>query len=260
MSRFRLYAFDLDGTLLSRDGTLPPAVLDFIRGLAGRARVTLATGRSLASARPFAEALGINAPAILYHGAVIWDFSTGKALWEKRLPPDEARRAISACRGFPVDVQLYRAAGDPTVYVERITPPVRKFSQKEHLPLKETDLISLGEEGPLKLLIIGRPEVLPELAAALRAAAPGLTVVRAERNYLEVLPPGVDKGAALERLCRHLGVPLSQAVAVGDQESDLPMLERAGLGVAMVTAPGPVREKADLVVGSVPELARHIAG
>jgi len=259
VSRYLLYAFDLDGTLVSRDGYIPERTAAFVRGLTEGARVTQATGRSLASARPFAELLGINAPAILYHGAVSWDFRAGKTLWEKKLPPEGALKVISTCKGFPVDIQLYRAMDDPTVYVEEITPAIAEFSRKEHLPLKEEDLALLAELGPLKLLVIGPPEVLPELANALGEAAPGLTVVRAEHNYLEVLPPGVDKGTALERLCRELGIPLSRAVAVGDQESDLPMIRRAGLGVAMATSPEPVRRQADLVVDEVDELKDHIA-
>jgi len=43
-------------------------------------------------------------------------------------------------------------------------------------------------------------------------------------------------------------------VAVGDQESDLSMIERAGLGVAMAHAPEGVRAKADKVVEAVWEL------
>lgn len=257
-SSFRLFAFDLDGTLLSPDGSLAPEVAWVVKGLARRGRITLATGRSLASARPYAEPLGVNAPAILYHGAVIWDFSVGVAIRERRIPPQAARKALAACQGFPVDVQVYRAPDDPAVYVSKVTPQVLEFSRKESLPLKETDLTRLTEEAPLKFLAIGEPEELPRLAAALREAAPGLTVVRAERNYLEVLPPGVDKGEALAWLCHHLGIPLEEAVAVGDQESDLPMIRRAGLGVAMAAAPEAVRRAADLIVHSVRELTDQL--
>ena len=252
---YRLFAFDLDGTLLSRAGSIPPSIEGFLAGLVERAWVTLATGRSLASARPYAERLGINAPAILYHGVVIWDFSAGKAILERRLPPQGAAAVLEVCRNFPVAVQLYRASDDPTVYVSEFSRPVLEFARKESLPLKEGDLGQLAREGPLKFLIIGAPEQLPGLAALLREAAPGLTVVRAERDYLEVLPPGVDKGEALAWLAGYLRIPLGEVVAVGDQESDLPMIRRAGLGVAMAAAPDVVRQAADVVVSSVAELA-----
>jgi len=257
VSPWGLYAFDLDGTLLVRDGTLPPEVERFVRGLAGRARVTLATGRSLASARPYAERLRVNTPAILYHGAVIWDLSDDRALKERRIPPKAARHALAVCKNFSCDVQLYRGVGDPIVYVERLSPPVLEFARKESLPVRKANLPKLAREGPLKLLIVGEPQVLPRLAEALRHALPALTVVRAEESYLEVLPPEVDKGTALKWLCGRLGVPLSQAVAVGDQESDISMIQVAGLGVAMAHAPPGVRAVADRVVRTVLELAKE---
>jgi len=251
MSCYRLFVFDLDGTLLAADGSLPPETEAFVKELSCRARVTLATGRSLASARPYALRLEINAPAVLYHGAVIWDFAGGKALSERRIPPELARRALEVTARFPLHVQLYRAAEDPTVYVERVTAPVREFARKESLPVRTAALDRLADEAPLKFLLIGEPSVLPSAGKALREAVPTLTVVRAEREYLEVLPPDVDKGTALEWLCGRLGIPLSQVVAVGDQESDLSMIERAGLGVAMAHAPEGVKAKADKVVEAV---------
>lgn len=254
MSHYRLFAFDLDGTLLAPDGSLPPEAEAFVKELSCQARVTLATGRSLASARRYALRLEINAPAILYHGAVIWDFAVGKALLERRIPPKLARRALEVAACFPLHVQLYRAAEDPAVYVERVTAPVREFARKESLPVRTAALDRLADEAPLKFLLIGEPAVLPNVGEALREEVPALTVVRAEREYLEVLPPGVDKGTALEWLCARLGIPLSQVVAVGDQESDLPMIERAGLGVAMAHAPEVVKTKADRVVEAVWEL------
>ena len=55
---------------------------------------------------------------------------------------------------------------------------------------------------------------------------------------------------ALRYLCEHLGVPLSQTIAVGDQENDLEMIEAAGLGVAMPDAPARVRAAAGRVAPS----------
>jgi len=51
-----------------------------------------------------------------------------------------------------------------------------------------------------------------------------------------------------------LGIPLERVVAVGDQESDVSMFERVGLGVAMAHAPEPVRRKAHITVASIPYL------
>jgi hydroxymethylpyrimidine pyrophosphatase-like HAD family hydrolase len=62
-----------------------------------------------------------------------------------------------------------------------------------------------------------------------------------------MIPAAASKGVALRHLCEHLGVPLERTIAVGDQENDLEMIEAAGLGVAMPSAPERVRALADRV-------------
>jgi|Deesub1362B_J571_1020462.scaffolds.fasta_scaffold21695_1 hypothetical protein len=259
MPEWELVAFDLDGTLLDETSSLPAEVATWVRGLSEKTRVTLATGRSLPSARPFAQALEINTPAILYHGAVVYDFSSGEALLTRKIPSELARRALDLLASWPVSVEAYLGPHDPTVYVWQVDPRIERFSRKERLSVAEADLRELTEAGIAKLLVVGAPETLPALTAALKGELPQARVVRSESDYLEILPPGVDKGEALRWLCGRLGIPLEKVVAVGDQESDLGMIRRAGLGVAMARAPGPVRRAADLVVESVLELAPRLS-
>lgn len=252
---FELFVFDVDGTLLNPDGRISPEILATVRELRKEAQITLATGRSWASARPYVEILGIDVPVILYHGAVIFDPQTQGVLRERRLSGVSALQAVSVLEKFPVDAQIYRSLDDPVVYVPRLTPAIQEFLGKENLPVQEvTEFKRLVGEGPLKLLVIGNAEVLTELEGVLHMGVSGINVVRAERTYLEVLPSSVSKGEALTWLSAHLQIPLGRIVAVGDQMSDLSMIEAAGLGVAMAHAPKEVREKAALVVVKISEL------
>ncbi|HEU68188.1 MAG TPA: HAD family phosphatase [Candidatus Acetothermia bacterium] len=251
---YRLFAFDLDGTLLAQDGTIPPGTKEFLTAARGQAKITLVTGRSLASAQRYIREIEITCPVVLYHGAVVWDPSAGKPVLERTIPPELARRALAMLESLPVHVQVYLTAGDPTVYVARVTAPIQRFLDKENLPVKEVALTGILARSPLKLLAIGEPEILATAEDALRETLPELTVVRSEREYVEVLPPGVSKGEGLAWLCAHLGIRLQDVVAVGDQMSDLSMIERAGLGVAMAHGPATLRERADLVVGRVEEI------
>ena len=84
--------------------------------------------------------------------------------------------------------------------------------------------------------------------------------MRSEKKYVEVLPPGVSKGAALAWLCKHLDIPLARTVAVGDQMIDLSMIELAGLGVAMATGSGNLKMYADLVIEKIEELKAVLCG
>ena len=252
MSRWKLFAFDLDGTLLAQDHSLPQEVASWVRRLAERTRVTLATGRSLASSRPYLRRLGITTPAILYNGAVVIDPTSEKPLLVRRIPKQLALKVLEVVRGFPVYPQVYRTVEDPWIDVAEIAPPIQKFLAKEGLPAREVgDLRKAVSQAPIKFLIVGEPGVLPALEQALRSEVPEVSVVRLETEYVEVLPPGVSKGEALAWLCKRLGLPLEKVVAVGDQLNDLSMIELAGLGVAMAHAPEGVKAKADKVVEAV---------
>jgi len=229
---YELFIFDLDGTLLSQDSSLPQEAVEFLRSLSERAKVTLATGRSLASTRPYLRRLGITTPTILYNGAVVIDPISERPLFMRRIPKELALKVLEVVRG--------------------IAPPIQKFLAKEGLPAREVgDLRKAVSQAPIKFLIVGEPGVLPALEQALCSEVPEVSVVRSETEYVEVLPPGVSKGEALAWLCKRLGLPLEKVVAVGDRLNDLSMIELAGLGVAMAHAPEGVKAKADKVVEAV---------
>ena len=69
--------------------------------------------------------------------------------------------------------------------------------------------------------------------------------------WLDVAPEGVTKASALESLTARLGLAASQVLAVGDGSNDVEMLQWAGTGVAMGSAPQWVRERADMVTEPV---------
>lgn len=64
---------------------------------------------------------------------------------------------------------------------------------------------------------------------------------------VEVGHPDASKAAGLLEVCRLLDVSPAQAMALGDSGNDIPMLQCAGLGVAMGNAPAEVKEAAGAV-------------
>jgi phosphoserine phosphatase len=55
-----------------------------------------------------------------------------------------------------------------------------------------------------------------------------------------VVPPVMDgrrKAEMLQRIAQQEGIPLEQAIAVGDGANDLPMLNLAGMGIAFRAKP-----------------------
>ena len=65
-------------------------------------------------------------------------------------------------------------------------------------------------------------------------------------SILDLLPPGVSKGWALERLAGQLGVDRKETMAIGDNWNDVGMLEWAGQGIVMANACAELRTMAKL--------------
>ena len=61
------------------------------------------------------------------------------------------------------------------------------------------------------------------------------------------MPPGQDKGAALELVLQKLGLPASSMVALGDGLNDLGMLRLAGTSIAMQNAVDAAKDVAGMV-------------
>ena len=89
----------------------------------------------------------------------------------------------------------------------------------------------------------GQSDGIREAEKALKASAWSQSCECALTEYpardlsiLDLLPRGVSKGSALERLARRLGVARAETMAIGDNWNDVAMLEWAGQGVVMGNA------------------------
>jgi hydroxymethylpyrimidine pyrophosphatase-like HAD family hydrolase len=72
-------------------------------------------------------------------------------------------------------------------------------------------------------------------------------ICRTWDHYLEFLDPRANKGSGLESLAAACGITWPEIAAFGDAANDIPMLEKAGLGIAMANAPDEVKRAAKRV-------------
>ncbi|MBI4588320.1 MAG: HAD family phosphatase [Candidatus Rokubacteria bacterium] len=248
MPSFGLVVLDLDGTILDRSTTLDPALVTAVRKAVGRGcAVTLATGRMPAATRPYWEELDIQAPVILYNGALVRMPASGQTLLSVGLPPGLPGRLYPIYANAPVHPLFYR---DDAVYCLQPTHPVLTYCREMGVQAQAiAEAESFLQTGSfVKCLFIGHPVDLSTLRAELApVTGPAARLVQSRTDYLELLPQGVSKGAALRVVARFLEIPLSRTIAVGDQENDLEMLRAAGVGVAMPNSPPRVRAGADRV-------------
>jgi hypothetical protein len=240
--------------LLDDAMALDPALVEAFRRASERGlTISLATGRMPAAADPYRDELGVTAPVIYYNGAVVRGAAGGPDLVSLTLPRGVLHRAWAVFSQAPVHPIFYR---DERLFCVERTLAVRRYCDEEGLRVDVVDdpgeFLVLG--GFIKSLLIGHPKDLDIVREELTPiVAEHGRLVRTRGDYLEIIPVGASKGAALARLTAHLGVPLERVVAVGDQENDVEMLREAGLGVAMPHAPEPVRRVADRIAPAAPE-------
>jgi hydroxymethylpyrimidine pyrophosphatase-like HAD family hydrolase len=93
-----------------------------------------------------------------------------------------------------------------------------------------------------KILAVGDDDaVLAALPLAQVVFAGRAEVTVSHPRFLEFVAPGVTKGNAVRWLARRRGIPMGSVMAIGDQHNDLSMIEAAGHGAAMPSAPLAVR-------------------
>lgn len=253
----RLMVTDMDHTLLDEDSRLSPENLAAIRRhVEGGGLFTVATGRAPAAIRVFPELLPyINLPVVTGNGGQVVDLAGGdRLMWAWTLPGEVCALAAEALERFPTLGAVAYFALDG-FFSFRVTPEVEGLIAKEGRPAPLRTVADSPKPWN-KTLMTGAHGFLEEVRAWLDERLDGLgRTVFSEETYLEILPLGVSKGAALRKILELEAIDPGEMVAVGDALNDREMLELAGLGVAVANAAPALKAVAKAVVCSNKEHA-----
>ncbi len=243
---YRLLALDVDGTLLDPTHTLSPRVAEAIRAASRHGvTVSLATGKLLASTQALLSELDLHCLHITCNGAALMDAATGQPVVAWPLEPAQVELALAAIRELAPDMPIAWYTTDAITTDASPGLLDATLSAYHEPPLRHVARLDHSLAPPLKLLMTGDQARLLELRDALSARIGSVvTVVRTTSDFVEVMAPGVDKGAALRALAMRLGVSREEIVAIGDGENDIPLLAAAGRGIAMGNAMPALRERA----------------
>lgn len=238
---YKLIIFDLDHTLLREDHTLSETTIDTV----GRCQkagigVTLATGRRLPSALPYARQLGLTLPVITCQGAMLSTLD-GQILHQCLMAPALAHQLLAQLTRYPLENII--CCHDDQIYATQARPDAPDpagwiAAHPQHTPMPD----DLGAVHPLKIGASGDPEVIAQAQADI-AAAFGQTVhaVQSSPYFLEITHPQATKSAAAARLAQLLAIDPSEIIAFGDSMNDLDLLQFAGCSVAVANAVPAVR-------------------
>lgn len=225
----RLVVADIDGCLTP--GETAPwdfDVLRYVAELNRRARrgdapfaITLCTGRQQPYVEAMMQAIDGFLPAVYENGAGLYFPLPYKILEHPAITPGARvrRREIK------------------TVLSKELVEPGIAFFQP-------------GKELTLTLYPARTGISLPSIADRARQALQGLLdefSLYASVSAVEILPPGIDKGAGVEWLAREIGTPLTQFGGIGDAPADLTFLKRVAYSAAPANASHEVQSSVQFV-------------
>ena len=249
--KYKLIAMDLDGTL-NNDQKIITEKTKATLMEAQKAGIRLA----LASARPspglfkerdilhMQDHQGI---LMSYNGGRIVDAQNGEVLFETAMDIDQTKQVLRQLESLPVTpilddgVQFY--VTDKNGY------KVDYECKNNNMVCSEVgNLADFLEFAPIKILMSVQPEELPKVQQQIARMLPdSLTVVQTAAFYLEVIPKVINKGQGIRDICKVLGISTAEVISFGDAANDIPMLQEAGVGVAMGNAGEAVKQAANMV-------------
>ncbi|MDU5334042.1 HAD family hydrolase [Enterococcus sp.] len=253
----KLAAIDLDGTLLNSQHQLLEENTRILRRAQQQGmKLVLATGRSVVSAVEMLDEMQLEGYILALNGTFIAQKTKEelKILRSSQLKKSNVQKAFEIAQEEKVTFVASNQTGSDRVVAEDQAELVQEFL------IKRADLRRLTAEEMqgkiadaavhyLKLAFTNQDRGrLLRLKKRLEAA--GLPTIFSDTHYIEYVPEGVNKGTALQFLCDNLGIPLSDTLAIGDQENDIELLQLSGIGIAMGNAQEHVKAVADQVTAT----------
>jgi Cof subfamily protein (haloacid dehalogenase superfamily) len=258
-----MIAIDLDGTLLSPVGQVTPRTKAAVhRALSAGLLVCFATGRNWTESRTVIDAIEHYDSAVFAGGAMVVDTKHRVLLHRMMMGPDLARAvcahleadghavlALQDTEAAGVDylvtgeAPLNRATEQWMGVTQATIRRVPRLSQHPHDHTVRVGIVAAREAVQKTVRSLEREFVGRIVQQSLYVPAYGVEV-------LEVFDPAVNKWQGVLHVARRHGIEPAEIVAIGDDVNDLPMLENAGLGVAMGNAIPEAKAAAKRVIGS----------
>lgn len=250
MTKISLVVSDVDGTLLTKDKTLTDRARSAVQRLhqAGIG-FTITSSRPAIGMRFLIEPLALWLPVGPFNGSSIIDPEMNP-VEQHLLPKSAAERSLQILREFGADIWLFTTdkwlIGNPRgSYVAHEQHTIRAD------PTIVTDFSPyLGSA----CKIVGASADAAGLEACEKAMQQALgseaTAVRSQTYYLDITPPGFDKGTFVQAMAKRLGISTDAVATIGDMQNDLAMFRVSGTSIAMGNATDSVKEQATNVTAT----------
>ena len=261
---------DLDATLLNDRKEIEKDTRAAIDRMLARGHIFVScTGRPFASVLNAARQSGLDQKGcyiVSYNGGAIYDPSCDQMISYASIPLPAVQRMFAEAQKAGLYIHTYDKTRNDMVLSWQDGPQLQAYIGHTKLQYQTgKDVLDKLEQPPAKMIVISldsheRLRQFQEENAGWAEAY--LNSFFSCEQYLEYCPAGISKGAAVQRLCDYLNIPVEDAVAAGDERNDISMIRSAGVGAAPRNAHPAVKECADYVCvrdhneGAVGEIIR----
>lgn len=256
MKHIKLVASDLDGTLLNKNKEITPRLFDALKKLDELGIYFVpSTGRPFGTVPQAIKELPFLKYVITSNGATIYDATEKKNIIENYLTPEAVYAVIEIARELPViteyfiegkayiakkvydDLTPFDLTESHVTYIKNSRTPVEDFwdeMKRNNTVLENINLVFRDMELRKKTW-----DRLKSLGLA--------SVTAATTKNIEITSLYATKAKALEKLCEVLGFTRENVLAMGDGDNDMPMIQFAGIGVAMANGEEHIKQAADII-------------
>lgn len=243
MTDIKIIFFDIDGTMLPfGHSQLPPKMVQTLQRLRQRGIITcVATGRTPMTL-PCFEGAEFDA-YMTFNGSLCFDH--GGEIFSNPIPKEDVQKIIAnaAAMGRPVSL-----ATGTALAANGADQDMKDYYAIVHLNVNVSPDFEQISQGEVYQIMMGCRQ---EEYASLLQGVQGAKITAWWDRAVDIIPAGGGKGVGVEKMLRHYGLDRSQAMAFGDGNNDLEMLQTVGHGIAMGNASDQLKAVAEAVCGNV---------
>lgn len=242
----RLIASDLDGTLLRNDKSLSEETVEAIRK-AGEQGILFvpSTGRAFEAVPQNVRELPGLEYVITSNGSAIYFLAQKRRIYECLVPPKAVDKLLEITMPENMTIEVF-VKGVPYTDTEHVKDPVKygatafgiEYVKKTRHPVDNIrEFVSENRELVDSFdFVCGDQMVLGKVREEIRNKIPGVYVTSSVSHLLEIGNAEAGKGKTLLHLLDILGISKEEAMAFGDADNDLDMIQSVKFGVAMGNA------------------------
>lgn len=261
--KYKLICIDLDGTLLNdKNGISDKDKNTLIEAEKAGITIALTTGRLYASAKYYANDIGIRPWIISSNGSYIREAGSEKELFKNPINNHQFGIICSIIEKYKLTFNFNTfdrvvtnfILPEDNTYVKANKLAEDKFKVKFGVHENYKHIYDIYPKGIYKaLLYLDKTEEgikIIQNAKKELVEFNEMEIVSSAVSNIEVMAKGMTKESSIKLLGEKLGIAREKTMCIGDSENDITMIDYAGFGVAMENSIEELKSLADFITDS----------